>query len=129
VEITEILARVDAGEAVTSQELGYLLPELARRKVTVANHIQRCCTLIFSCTYEYRGGWYLWLCGHAGQTQSGIARIPAVAIHLTHDRFTSSMAGLTRCRRCGRGKMLILDPPNIVRVKQLGAPTFGEVIE
>jgi hypothetical protein len=125
-----ILAKIDAAEPITPEEMGYLLPKLAEGKQTVAYHPLRCHNKMFSCMYDFRGEFYLWLCGHIGYDQSGIVKVPAAAIKLSPELFmTPMLAGITRCHKCGHGWLVGFLPPNEVVARKIGTATFAEVAE
>ena len=68
----DILARLDADQPVTFRELGYLLPELERRRHLKVERAERHCNKIFARSYRYRGRQFLWVGPHLGNYETGI---------------------------------------------------------
>jgi hypothetical protein len=127
--IASILSKMDAGEPVTTHELGYLLPKLAQRKQAVAYHVLRCCNKMFSCMYGFRGEFYIWIRGHVGYDQTGIAKVHPIAIKLSPELFATPMlAGITRCHQCGYGWLIGFVSPTVI-ARKIGRPTFAKVVE
>jgi hypothetical protein len=125
----DILARIDGGQPVTGQELGYLLPELERRGHIKVEMVERCCKKIFARMYRHRRRLFLWVGGHLGNYQSGIAPVPAVAGEITPDLKTPSFLAVTTCRKCRRGLVLILESPMTIRIVPGRPPTFATVVD
>src|SRR4051794_27619357 len=114
-DVVEILARVDAGATVTSQEWGYLLPELERRGVIHSDHVERCCCgRIFARAYKFRGQAFLWGASDQAWGQSGKMPSPAAACRVTPD-MAPQILMFTTCGTCKRGWLLILDSPMSVK--------------
>ena len=107
----DILARIDGGQPVTPQELGYLLPELECRGRIKVEMVERCCKKIFARIYRYRGRQVLWVGAHLGNYQTGIAQAPAAAFAITPDLKTPTFLAVTTCKKCRRGLVLALESP------------------
>jgi hypothetical protein len=125
----DILARIDAGQPATGQELGFLLPELEHRGHIKVEMVGRCCKKIFARIYRYRGRQFLWVGGHLGNYQSGIAPVPAVAGEITPNLKTPSFLAVTTCRKCGSGWVLILESPMTITPIPGPPPTFATVVD
>ena len=125
----DILARIDAGQPATGQELGYLLPELERRGHLKVERVERCCERIFARSYRYRGRQFLWVGPHLGNYESGIAQVKAAAFELTPAIQTPTFLAVTTCRKCRRGLVLFLEYPMTIRIVPGPPPTFTKVVD
>jgi hypothetical protein len=125
----DILARIDAGEPATARELGYLLPELERRRLLKVERVERCCERIFARSYRYRGRQFLWVGPHLGNYESGIAQVKAAAFELTPAIQTPTFLAVTTCRKCRRGLVLFLEYPMTIRIVPGPPPTFTKVVD
>ena len=126
-DVTAILARIDAGKQVTCAELGYLLPELERRGAIDVEMAARCCKKIFARIYRYRGKQLLWVGRHRGYYPDGIGLVPALAGVITPDMVTPALAAITCCWQCGQSWRLILEAPMTVGLLPGPPPIFTEV--
>jgi hypothetical protein len=124
----DILARIDGGQPVTNQELGYLLPELESRGHLKVEKVERHCKKILARIYRYRGRQFLWVAGHLGNYQTGIAPVPAVAGPITADMETPQFLAITTCRDCRRGVVLVLETPMTITALTGPPPTFAKVV-
>jgi hypothetical protein len=124
----DILARIDCGQPVTPQEIGYLLPELERRGRIKVETVERCCKKIFARIYRYRGRQVLWVGAHLGNYQTGIAQAPAAAFEIQPNLKTPTFLAVTTCRKCRRGLVLALDSPITITVIPSPPPTFATVV-
>jgi hypothetical protein len=124
----DILARIDCGQPVTPQELGYLLPELERRGRIKVEMVERCCNRIFARTYRYRGRQVLWVAAHLGNSQTGIAQAPAAAFAIPPNLKTPTFLAVTTCKECRGGLVLALGSPMTITVIPSPPPTFGTVV-
>jgi hypothetical protein len=124
----DILARIDGGQPVTPQELGYLLPELERRGHLKVELVERCCKKVFARIYRYRGRQILWVAGHLGNYQTGIAQVPAAAFAITPDLKTPTFLAVTTCKKCRRGLVLLMESPPTITIVPSPPPTFATVV-
>ena len=125
----DILARLDGGQPVTPRELGYLLPELERRRLLKVEKVERHCNIIFARSYRYSDRQFLWVAPHLGNYESGIAQVKAAAFEITPDMQTPTFLAVTTCRECRRGLVLFLESPMIIRIVPGPPPTFGRVVD
>jgi hypothetical protein len=121
----DILARIDDGQPVTHEELGYLLPELERRGHIKVERVERHCKKIFARTYRYRGRQFLWAGGHLGNYQTGIAPVPAAACEITPDLKTPTFLAVTTCRKCRCGLVLAGGIPGLGQRMRRAQPRTG----
>lgn len=119
-----ILAHIDSA---TSAEMGYLLPELERRKILVADTPLYCHGNRITCFYRFRGQQFLWACAHIGHDQTGRIKVPARAAATA--ALQTGLIALTRCRRCGDGFALIMETDRSITPHRGPSPTFTEVVD
>ena len=105
--VDAILARIVTGHPPTHEEMGFLLPELERRKVLIADTPQHCCKRI-ACFYQFRGRHFLWVGAHLGYRRTGRIKVPASAVPTAN--LPAGFVALTRCRQCGDSFVLWLEP-------------------
>ena len=125
----DILARIDGGQPATGQEFGYLLPELERRGHIKVERVERHCKKVFARTHRYRGRQFLWIGGHLGNYQTGIAPVLAAACEIPPGLTTPLFLAVTTCRKCRRGLVLILESPTTITVILGPPPTFATVVD
>ena len=125
----DILARIGDSQPVTGQELGYLLPELERRRLLKVEKVERHCNRIFARSYRYRGRQFLWVAPHLGNYESGIAQVKAAAFEITPDIQTPTFLAVTTCRECRRGLVLSLDSPMTIGILLGAPPTFTRIVD
>ena len=129
----DILARIDAGQPVTHEELGYLLPELERRgHAQKAYTAQHCCDRAVARIYRFRGRQVLWICGQLGYNQTGIVKVPPRAVVLTDKPPGFHLHGYistTTCKKCGRGWHFFRDSLTEIAVVPGAPPTFTQIVD
>jgi hypothetical protein len=128
----DILARIDGGQPVTHEELGYFLPELERRGHIKAEMVRRCCAKIFVRIYRFRGRQFLWVGGQLGYHQTGIVKVPPRAVILTAMPPGFQLHGYIStitCRKCGRGWHFFRDSLTEIAVIPGAPPTFATVVD
>jgi hypothetical protein len=127
VNVDAILARIDTEHAPTHEEMGFLLPELERRKVLIADAPGHCCgSKRIACFYQFRGKQFLWVCAHIGYGQAGKVKVPALAVPTAV--LPVGLVAITRCRQCGHGWALTLDPERTsITSNKLPPPIWAEV--
>jgi hypothetical protein len=124
----EILERWDTGELISYEELGFLLPYLARKKQLVADTPQWCHTTLITCFYHLRGVQFVWAAAHQAQDQDG-RRIKLSAKALPTAQIPVGWFAVTRCRDCGDGFHLIMKPDRSISILRGSAPTFAKLAE
>ncbi len=125
----DILARFDAGQPVTTRELGCLLPELDRRGHLKAERAERHCNRVFARSYRYGGRQFLWVGPHLGNYEYGIAQVKAAAMEITRAMQTPTFLAVTTCRECRCGLVLFWEPPRTIRIVPGPPPTFTQVVD
>src|SRR5215212_4380582 len=106
--VDAILARIGTAHPPTYEDMGFLLPELERRKVLIADSPGYCCgNKRIACSYQFRGERFLWVCAHIGYGEAGKTKVPALAVPSAV--LPVGLVAITRCRQCGHGWALTLD--------------------
>jgi len=126
VNVNTILARIGTEHPPTYTEMGFLLPELERRKILIADTPQFCCGKRIACFYRFRDQQFLWACAHHGYGQEGKIKVPAAAI-LTAP-LPIGVAIITWCRRCGDSFFLVVEPDRTVNIHRQQPPIWTQVV-
>jgi hypothetical protein len=124
--VDAILGRIGTENPPTHREMGFLLPELERRKVLIADTPQHCCKRI-ACFYQFRGQQYLWVGAHLGYGHTGKIKLPESAVPTAN--LPAGFVALTRCRQCGDSFVLWLDPGRTIVIQRRPAPIWTEVAD
>jgi hypothetical protein len=127
VNVDAILTRIDTEQKATYAEMGFLLPELERKRKLIADTPQYCHGDRIACFYQFRGRQYVWFCAHVSYGQDGRIKIPAKAVR-TADMPVGWFA-VTRCRRCGDSFHFFMQQDRTIMRHRDVPSTFAQVAD
>jgi hypothetical protein len=125
-DAVEILARWDRAELIGYDELGFLFPYLARKKQLTADTPQWCHDNLITCFYHFRGVQFVWAAAHKVKEAGKWVTVSAKAVPTA--QLGVGWFAVTRCRDCGDGFHLIMEPDRSITIHRDSAPTFGQVV-